>query len=468
MDLFVTTAIPFVNASPHLGHALEYVQTDVVARHARARGRTVQLLTGTDEHAAKNVRAAAATGAPVAEFVTGNAAAFRRLADALDVSYDDFIRTSADPRHRPTVEEFWRRAAANGDLYRHTYSGTYCVGCEEFRDDCSEHDAPLESVEEENWFFRLSRYTEPVRAAIQRGALRIDPPERRNEALALLDAGLRDISVSRPHARAGGWGIPVPDDPDQLVYVWFDALVNYVSAPGIDGWTAARERVHVIGKGILRFHTVIWPAILLSAGLPLPDAVLVHDYVRAGGRKIGKSLGNTVDPWALVDCYGVDALRWWLAREVPRVGEADFTVDRLVDTANRDLANGIGNLVQRVTALAAKTDVACAIPADNAWPLLAACTTSKTAIDEALEGLDTKRAAEALLDLVATTNRYIEQTAPWSLDPAERRPVLAALLHATSVVVDELSPFTPALAARARTRLSTLERGEPLAARLSV
>ena len=466
--LLVTTAIPFVNGAPHLGHALEYVQADVLARHARAHGGSVLLLTGTDEHAAKNARAAVAAHRPVEEFVAANATRFRRLADELEVSYDDFIRTSADPRHRPVVEELWRRAEHRGDLYRSRYEGWYCPGCEEFRETpCPEHDTALEHIVEENWFFRLARYVPEIRALIADGRLRIEPPERRNEVLGFLAGEVRDLSVSRPRARVGEWGIPVPGDPDHLVYVWFDALANYVSAPGLARWSAARSRRHVVGKGILRFHAVIWPAILLSAGVALPDEILVHDYVTAGGRKIAKSLGNAVDPSALVERYGADALRWWLSREVPRVGETDFSEDRLVATANRDLAHGVGNLVQRVVALAARDDVQGAIPADDAWPLLTACCRASAEVACALDALDLRRATEAILGLVADTNRYVERTKPWALDAAEARPTVAALLHATSCVVEELAPYVPDLAARARARLDTLEPGPPLVARLA-
>jgi methionyl-tRNA synthetase len=465
--LLVTTAIPFVNGAPHLGHALEYVQADVLARHARAHGRSVLLLTGTDEHAAKNARAAAAARRPVAEFVAANAARFRRLADTLHVSYDDFIRTSADPRHRPVVEALWRRVERRGDLYRSRYVGGYCTGCEEFRDaPCSEHDVPLARVVEQNWFFRLSRYVPAIRDSITDGRLRIEPPARRNEVLGFLAGEVRDLSVSRPRARVGDWGIRVPGDPGQLVYVWFDALANYLSAPGFDRWNAARTRRHVVGKGILRFHAVIWPAILLSAGVALPDEILVHDYVTAGGRKIGKSLDNAVDPGALIERYGTDALRWWLAREVPRVGETDFSEERLVAAANRDLAHGVGNLLQRVVALAARDDVRGAIPADDAWPLLGACSLCTTEVACALDVLDLKRATEAILGLVGEINRYVERTRPWTLEPADARPTVAALVHAVTHLVDELGPFVPDLASRARARLDALEPGEPLVARL--
>lgn len=467
--LLVSTAIPFVNGAPHLGHALEFLQADVLARHARARGDAVYLLTGTDEHAVKNVQAAAAAGRPVGEFVATNAARFRSLAAALGVSYDDFIRTSADPRHRPVVEELWCRAERRGDLYRAQYEAWYCNGCEEFRDPpCPEHDAPLERVAEENWFFRLSRYVPDIRALILGGRLRIEPPERRNEVLGFLAGDVRDLSVSRPRARVGSWGIPVPGDRAQLIYVWFDALANYVSAPGLARWDAAGTRRHVIGKGILRFHAVIWPAILLSTGLTLPDEIFVHDYVTAGGRKIGKSLGNTVDPAALIDRYGAGALRWWLAREVPRVGESDFSEDRLVAASNRDLAHGIGNLVQRVVALAARDEVGGAIPADDAWPLLIASCAASAEVARALDVLDLRGATEAILGLVGETNRYIERAAPWKLDPIDARPVVSAALHATARVVGELASFVPDLAARARSRLDALEPGAPLVERLDV
>jgi methionyl-tRNA synthetase len=474
--LYLTTAIPFVNGAPHLGHALEYVQTDVLARHARARGRAVRFLTGTDEHAAKNVLAARSAGEEVAPFVASNAARFRTLADHLDVSYDDFLRTSADPRHQPAVEEIWRRCAAGGDLYRDRYAGWYCAGCEEFRDAgadggrCPEHDALLERVEEENWFFRLSRYRDVVTDLVTTGQLRIEPEARRNEVLGLLAGPVRDLSVSRPRGRVHDWGVPVPDDPEHVVYVWFDALTNYISALGFDGagapfdewWDTDGERVHVIGKGIVRFHALIWPAILLSAGLALPTTLLVHDYVTASGRKIGKSLGNAVEPDAVVEQFGVDAVRWWLCREVPRVGEVDFTVDRLVDTTNRDLANGVGNLVQRTTTLATRVFGTDPVPTIATGDLAATGHAARSSIDAAIARFDIKTATESLFGLVDAANRYVEATRPWELvdDPPAARAALAPLVHTTRTIASELEPFVPLLASRVRERIG--RDGEPV------
>ncbi|GAB3858683.1 hypothetical protein GCM10027610_096930 [Dactylosporangium cerinum] len=338
MSFYVTTAIPYVNAAPHLGHALELVQADVLARHRRLRGEPVRFLTGTDENALKNVTAAAAAGVDVAGFVAANADRFAALRDVLDLSFDDFIRTSEDPRHARGVEELWRRSAERGDFYRRDYQGRYCQGCEQFyepSEQCAEHDAPLEVITESNWFFRLSGYTERILKALTSEEVRIEPSAKRNEVLAFVRAGLQDISVSRPAARAGGWGIPVPGDPSQVIYVWWDALANYVTALGaLDGslhrewWQDSASRVHVIGKGIVRFHAVYWLALLLSAGLPLPTAVFVHEYLTIDGAKLSKSAGNAVDPADLAvatvptRCAGGCCGRWrrWGTRTSPRSG----------------------------------------------------------------------------------------------------------------------------------------------------
>jgi methionyl-tRNA synthetase len=349
------------------GTRWNWVQADAVARHRRLRGQPVRFLTGTDDHALKNVTAARTAGLAVREFVAANAARFRGLREPLGLSFDDFISTSADARHRAGVERLWRQCAGRGDFYRRHYQGLYCPGCEQFYTPaeldhgvCAEHRAAPEPVTEENWFFRLSRYGGELLHALQSGRVRVEPAARRNEVLAFIRAGLADFSVSRPAARAHGWGIPVPDDPGQIIYVWWDALANYITALGYGGgdelpyrdwWVNSGERVHVIGKGITRFHAVYWLALLLSAGQPLPSAIYVHEYLSAEGAKLSKSAGNAVSPYDLAGRFGTDAVRWWLLRDVARLGDTDFTAGRLVACANSDLANGLGNLQHRTLTL---------------------------------------------------------------------------------------------------------------------
>ena len=438
MHTYITTTIPYVNARPHIGFALELVQADVLARHRRGRGDRVRFQAGTDDNSLKNVLAAETAGVDVREFVDGNARAFLALGAALSLTVDDVIRTSSDLRHRPGVERVWRACAAAGDLYRKRYEGLYCTGCEQFyspaelRDGrCPEHETEPQRVAEENWFFRLSRYGEPLREAITRGELRIEPAGRRNEVLAFIAGGLEDFSVSRPAERAGGWGIPVPGDPGQVIYVWWDALCNYITALGYgtDGdayrewWTGAR-RVHLLGKGVLRFHAVYWPAMLLSSGQPLPTDIYVHDYLTAGGRKISKSSGNAADPAELASEYGTDAVRWWLLREVPRVGDADFTVERMIARADDELANGLGNLVNRVVAMIRRYRDG-RVPGPQPVPdggedLDAACRQAGDRVGAALAGFDFRRATAAVWAIADEANRFVNRVRPWDLARAER------------------------------------------------
>jgi methionyl-tRNA synthetase len=487
---YITTAIPYVNAAPHLGHALELVQADVLARHRRLRGQPTRFLTGTDDNALKNVAAARAAGVDVRTFVDDNAARFAALRDPLALSFDDFIRTSFDPRHAAGVTRLWRECAATGDFYRRRYEGLYCAGCEQFYPEagltgglCPEHSVAPEPVAEENWFFRLSRYTGRLLDILETGRVRIEPAARRNEVLAFVRAGLADFSVSRTSARAGGWGIPVPDDPDQVVYVWWDALTNYVTALGYGTdqpdyrrwWTESAERVHVIGKGIVRFHAVYWLALLLSAGLPLPTAVFVHDYLTLDGTKLSKSAGNAVDPTGLAARYGADAVRWWLLREVARVGDTDFTVERLVHRADGDLANGLGNLVNRTLSLVHKYRAGQAPQAPGpgeAVRLADASATLAGRVDRALDDFDFRAATDALCSVVDEGNRLVEAARPWELARAERAgdssattrldTVLASLVGTCRLLANELRPFLPLGAQRLRAQLLSGHRvGHP-------
>jgi methionyl-tRNA synthetase len=555
--VYLSTTIPYVNSRAHVGHALELVQADVLARHHRRIGDEVRLQSGTDDNSLKNVLAAEAAGITTRELVNRNASEFAGLREQLSLSFDDFIRTSSDPRHRPGVERLWRACAASGDLYRKAYQGLYCVGCEQFYTEdeldagnCPDHGTPLQLVAEENWFFRLSKYADQLHAEICSGRLRIEPASRRNEVLGFIAGGLEDFSASRSVARARGWGVEVPDDPSQVIYVWWDALGNYITslnygapsqgAPnqgarnheardhGARGarsgeyqrwWAGADRRVHVVGKGVLRFHAVYWPAILLSAGEPLPTEIFVHDYLTVDGRKISKSAAgaagtaagssatDATDPFALASTFGVDALRWWLLRDVPRVGDTDFTVGKLVTRANEDLANGLGNLVNRVVSLvhSYRNGVVrpCAPPAGTSrwlaaaaspdhggapdWPADAAAVRATLeatpgAVRAALARFDFRAAAAAVFQIVEQANRYVEAAAPWHLARAERAgdtaagerldQVLGALVAACQVLASEIWPFLPDLAARVAAACDdfagTLPKPQPVFPRIDV
>jgi len=471
---FITTAIPFVNAAPHLGFAYELVLADVLARHRRRRGRDVRFLTGTDDHSLKNVIAASRAGVSTRAFVDRNAAAFAALGPLLDIATDDFISTSTDPRHLPGVSWLWRACAAQGDLYRREWQGRYCVGCEAFVDDdvaiCPEHDTAPELVREDNWFFRLSRWRAPVRDAIASGRLAILPDAARAETLAFLDGEVRDLSVSRAAERAAGWGIPVPGDPSQVIYVWFDALANYLTSLGLGGdarlldryWHGNDDRVHVIGKGITRFHAVYWPAFLLSAKLPLPDAIYVHGYLTVDGEKIRKS-GKSVDVPPIVADVGTDALRWYFLRRCRTRTDADVQLSSIAAAHDADLADRLGNLVQRTVALAGKLSAG-RVPERAPDHELAALTAALPArIDAALAAFLPDDATAAIIELVDAANRALDRAAPWRTGDAT---ALHAPLEAARVAAGELAPFVPGVAREIEDRLGSapLEPGAPLVA----
>lgn len=365
---FITTAIAYANGAPHIGHAFEFVLADTIARYLRSSG-DVYFITGMDEHGQKIERKARETGVPVEQFVDQYADQFKELDKELGVSWDYFVRTS-DKKHHAGAQALWNKLAEKGDLEKRSYQALYCVGCEEFKTEkdldaegrCPIHLKVPEVVEEENWFFKLSNYTETIKDKIKSDGLKVYPEARKNEILALLERGLDDVSFSRPKTKVS-WGIPVPGDDSQVMYVWCDALSNYITAIGYgtdsfrnDLWENA---THVIGKDILRFHAAIWPGMLLSAGLPLPKNIIVHGHITSGGQKMSKTLGNVIDPKEVVDMFrpacgelAGEAARFVLLHEVPTFEDGDITADSIKTAYTAYLANGIGNLTNRIMKMA--------------------------------------------------------------------------------------------------------------------
>jgi len=457
---YLTTAIDYANADPHLGHALEKIGADCIARYRRLRGDAVHFLMGMDEHAQSVVQAAQAAGVTPQEWVDRMAARFAEFWRRLECSHDDWIRTT-EPRHRRAVEELLRRIAARspGDLFVAEYEGLYCTGCEEFKQEaqivdgrCIEHPT-LELVRrrEENHFFRLSRYAEPLLARIRSGALAVEPAVRRNEIVRLLEGGLQDISVSRSRFP---WGIPFPGDPGQTVYVWVDALINYLSATGFPDpdyrrlWPAD---LHVIGKGITRFHCVIWPALLLSAGLEPPRRVWAHGYVQWEGAKMSKSAGTAVSLEAAIERHGPDALRYFLLREVGFESDGNFTWERFDERYTADLADGLGNLASRSLAMLVRYRGG-VVPDGPPTPLDRAAAEAIARYGAAMDRLDLRGGADALWDLVSAANLYVQQAAPWTLAKEGRAEeldrALAALARCLYRLAVLASPFIPGKAQR--------------------
>lgn len=487
MQYYITTAIPYVNARPHIGFALELVQTDAFARYQRSLGKDVRFLTGTDENALKNVQAAEAAGITTRELVDRNSEVFRSLRDTLNLSFDDFIRTSAEARHLEGAQKLWQAAGAAGDIYKKSYTGLYCVGCEQFYapDEltpeglCPEHLTRPDRVNEENYFFRLSRYSDRLISLIESGELRIIPESRRNEVLSFIRMGLEDFSISRSVGRAKGWGIPVPGDPSQVMYVWFDALTNYITALdyATDGelyrryWLDNPDRVHCIGKGVIRFHAVYWPAMLMSVRQPTPTVLFVHGYMTANGQKMSKSLGNVIDPAELVEKYGAEAVRYYLLREVPATSDSDFTYAKFEGRYNSDLANDLGNLLNRTVSMIGRYREG-KVPAPGHVSeldreLVSVANGVPSSYDAAMRDYDPQEALAAVWRLVTRANQYVEQSAPWTLSKAARDgdseanarldSVLYNLAEAVRLIAVYLAPFLPATAAAMLDQL-----GQPL------
>lgn len=454
---YITTALPYVNDKPHLGFALEIVQADVLARYHRLLGQDVLFLTGTDEHGAKVAKAAKEAGMLVSKFVNQNARLFQKLTKVLNISNTDFIRTTNKKRHWPAVKKVWLKLVQNGDIYKKIYQGLYCPGCEAFitkkdlKDGkCINHKISPEVIEEENYFFRLSKYAPAIKKAINNGTLKIVPEFRKNEILNFIKQGVEDISFSRPRKDLK-WGIPVPGDNSQTIYVWVDALTNYISA--LNYHTESYEfkkywpaDIQCIGKDILRFHAVIWPGILLALKLPLPKILFVHGFITVSGQKMSKSLGNVVDPFELVEKYGADAVRYYLLREVPSVEDGDFTYEKFKERYNADLANGLGNLIARIISLAIKLKTESEKVKTDSLDFKIISKTYKV-YQRSMSEFKFNEALVAIWNLISWCDKYIGKKRPWEnkdqKSKLKNKKVVGELLFTLTHIAKLLQPFLP-------------------------
>jgi methionyl-tRNA synthetase len=470
---YVTAAIDYVNGSPHLGHAYEKIGCDLLARHHRLRGREVRFTVGTDEHSQSVERAAAEQGLTPADYAAKQAEVFRAFFDSLDITYTAMVRTSGDANVRTSLH-LWQRLVDAGQLYKGMYQAWFCPSCEAYYTEkqlvdglCPVHHRAVEWVEEENWFFRLSDFQQPLLDLFEARPGFLTPETRRNEILNVIRGGLEDISVSRAFST---WGIPVPGDPGQVIYVWVDALPAYLTGAGYpDGEDFPRfwpADVHVIGKDITRFHAIIWPAMLMAAGIEVPKRVHAHGFLTLGGEKMSKTRGVFVDPTTLVRQFGSDAVRYVLMAEVPFDRDGDFSMEVFVDRYNADLANDYGNLVSRTTKMVQRYFEG-RVPQPG--PRLAIDDELRTLAgevvplhDRALEDLDLSGALAQARRLIGRANKYIEETAPWTLhkqsDP-RLGTVLYELLEAMRVSTMLMAPVIPRAAAQVAAELG-VELGE--------
>lgn len=450
MNYFVTTSIPYMNGDPHIGFAMESIMADVLARYARQSGKPVLFSTGTDEHGGKIADKAAENKQDPKEYTDGMSQKYRNLMKSLNISNDRFIRTT-DTGHEQRAQLIWK--ALEKDIYKSTYVGLYCQGCEAFVTEavakeqnglCPHHNKPYEKLEEENYFFKLSKYAPQIEKSINDGSFLVIPATRKHEIQQVFKEGLADISISRPKDKIS-WGIAVPSDKTQVMYVWFEALMNYITVLGYPEhedfkkfWPA---NVQVIGKDILRFHAAIWPGILLGLGLPLPKMLYVHGFISAeGGTKMSKSLGNVVDPYEVVSEYGADVLRYYLLRHIPSYGDGEFSWAKLQEVYNAELANELGNAVQRTAAMLKQYQnglIGDIPPASH----------DIGKYIEAIEACRFDRALEEVWEQVRGLNQYIDEEKPWELhkkgDTEHLREVLAYLVSNLLEIAELLAPFTP-------------------------
>lgn len=461
----ITTPLYYVNALPHMGSAYPTIAADVLSRFHRLRGESVLFITGTDEHGQKIQRSAESAGRAPQAHCDQIVAEFKALWELLDIRFDRFIRTT-DPRHEAIVKEFFQRVWDQGDIYLGQQKGWYCVACEEFKEErelldnhrCSIHTTmEAEWRDESNYFFRLSKYQDRLEKLYAENPSFIQPETRRNEVINFVNQGLQDFSISRVNV---SWGIPVPPDPHHTLYVWFDALLGYVTAlleadeePTLEAALAHwwPVNVHLIGKDILRFHAVYWPAMLMSAGVPLPDRVFGHGYLTKDGQKMGKSLGNVLDPFDLVKQYGLDAVRYYFLKEIEFGRDGDFNQTRFINILNADLANDLGNLLNRTLKMAHKyCDAKVPTPLEEQWQdnaYVEAAKQLRDRVTQSYQALAFSDACESILTVVRAGNKFIDEQAPWSLYKQGQHQtvehILYTVLEAVRLSAYLLSPIIP-------------------------
>jgi methionyl-tRNA synthetase len=461
---YVTTAIDYVNAKVHLGHSLEKVQADVLARYHRTLGKDVFFLTGTDENAQKNVLAAEKEGISPKKFVDQNANFAKNLWKKFNISFDYFIRTTNKKIHWPGVKKLWIKCKERGDIYKKSYTGLYCTGCEAFLREkdlkdglCPYHLKKPEVVSEENYFFRLSKYQKELERIIEKDEIEIFPRERKNEVLSFIRSGLEDFSISRPRERMRGWGIPVPGDRSQIIYVWFDALTNYISAIGYGRdektfkkyWPAD---LHVIGKDILKFHAIYWPAMLLSAKIELPRRILIHGFITVAGQKMSKSLGNIVNPLEIIEKYGADSLRYFLLRESSPFEDLDFTFEKFKKRYNSDLAAGIGNLVARIIGMSKRLKVKKTKKKIENSELREEVEKANQKWKTSLEEFKFNEALISIWDLISFCDKFIQEKKPWE---KKEKEVVSDLLITLEEISKMLYPLLPETSERILKQIET-------------
>jgi len=478
---YITTAISYPNGRPHIGHAYEAIAADAMARFRRAQGRDVRLVTGTDEHGLKMVQTARAEDRDTKEYADEMSGYFRQMCDDLNISYDSFVRTT-EPRHYEASKAIWKAMEEAGDLYLDRYEGWYSVRDEAFYDDSelidgeggeklSPQGTPVEWTKEETWFFRLSKYQDRLLQLYRDNPDFIRPESRRNEVLRFVEGGLRDLSVSRT---SFDWGVPVPGSPDHVMYVWVDALTTYMTGVGYGQDQAEYDRywpadVHLIGKDIVRFHAVYWPAFLMSAKLPLPRQVFGHGFLLARGEKMSKSLGNVVDPMALAERFGVDPLRYFLLREISFGQDGSYSPEAIVNRANSELANSFGNLAQRSLSMIFKNldgVIPAAGDADEDAALLKEVDAACGELEREFDRFAFSAGLEAWMQAVFACNQYVDAMAPWALkksDSERMAAVLGTLVVAVRKLAAAVQPIIPASAERLIALIDSGKDGTPIA-----